>query len=109
MEPRETNLSIRQQGAVIVNGACVMRECEAAGIACISVDLRSKRAQISGVCGDLEGTPELMLSATAETLHLDETKDRESETLIGFNDFKGWRVFACDLSRYTLSVCLVRE
>jgi hypothetical protein len=107
MDPRETELSIRQQGAVIVNGAIVVRESP--DIACISVDLRSKRAQISGVCGDLEGTPELMLSASAETLHLDETKAMDEETLIGFPEFNGWRVFAADLSRYTLSVCLVRE
>lgn len=105
-EPKDVTLRITQQGAVRVNAAHIDRE--APGIACIYVDLHSKRAA-QPMVGSGEGEPPtLYFTADANTLHLDETKPRDSMTAVEFPEYVGWTVFACDgPARYTLGVVLV--
>src|SRR3990170_4797740 len=104
-ELKEVALRITEQGAVRVNAAHLHRASE--GIAAVYVDLHSKRAALVCTGGGDGEVPSVTLEADEHTLHVDETKPRESLTTIEFADYVDWRVFAADTGRYTLAVCLI--
>jgi len=103
---KEVALRVTQQGAVRVNVASIYRE--APGIVCIYVDLHSKRVDTPMVGGGANEPPTLFFSADEYTLHLDESKPRDSLTIVEFPEYVGWHVFAAERpGRYTASVVLV--
>lgn len=105
-EPKNVALRVKAQGAVRVNAAHVHRE--APGIVCIYVDLHSKHVEAPMVGGCDDEPPTLYFSAGEHALHLDESKPRDSMTIVEFPEYAGWHVFACDgPARYTLGVVLV--
>ena len=96
------------QGAVVVNIAHVMLAHD--DVALVHVDLKSKRAAMSGTFGSSDGAVGVSLMADENTTRLDESKDRDSFTEIEFPQFVGWNIFAVDgPSRYTLSVVFTRD
>ena len=106
VEPKNVTLLVTEQGAVRVNTAYVHRE--APGIVCIYVDLHSKRVEPPMVVDSNDQAPVLYFTAGEHALHLDDSKPRDSMTIVELPEYLGWRVFACDgPARYTLSVVLV--
>jgi len=104
---RPVKLDIAHQGAVRVSHAYGWRE--AAGIACIYVDLNSKRAEIAQTGWSLGEPPSVWVGANEDTLYVDEKVPRDELTEIQFPDYAGWSVFATDgPARYTLGVVLIR-
>lgn len=91
-------------GSIIVNSAYIHKA--AGGIACIYVDLHSKYAEVGCVGGGGEEPPLISLGRGKRTRFYSR---RKSDTIVEFVDFKGWKVFACEMGRYTLAVCLVTE
>ena len=105
-EPQDVAIRITEQGCVRVNAAHLHRAGN--GIVAVYVDLHSKRAVLSYTGSGYEDPPSVTLEADENTLHLDESKPRESTTTFDFPEYPGWRVFAADgPGRYTLAVCLV--
>ena len=105
-EPKEVAIRVTEQGAVRVNAAHLHRAGN--GIAAVYVDLHSKRAGLAWTGNGHDEAPSVTLEANEHTLHLDETKPRESTTTFEFPEYVGWRVFATDgPGRYTLAVCLI--
>ena len=94
-------LHIIEQGAVRVSAAYVYRE--APGIVCIYVDLHSKWVEVMAT-GSGDSLPLICLA------DLDETRPRNSLTILELPDYEGWELFACagPSPRYTLAVVLVR-
>ena len=103
-------IKITEQGAVRVNESPAIDYHE--NVKMLHVDLKSKRAQV-----DLFGTdwcvsepentshiPFVRLSATDETIHLDNSKDKSSVTELSFPDLAGWDIIFADVSRYTLTI-----
>ena len=99
------NIEILDQGCVKVNDGYVVKKCE--NIVAISVDLDTKYAEI--LMSSNHNNIELYLCATDTTLNLLEDKDKDSSTAISFPHYKGWKLFAADIHRYTLAVCLIKE
>ena len=104
-EIQETTIRVAEQGAVRANAAHIYRRSYR--IACVYLDLHSKWAVMDCTSSSDDGPPSIFLSADENTLHLDETHPRDKWTEVEFVDFVGWRVFASDSARYTVSVCLV--
>lgn len=105
-EPQEVAIRITEQGCVRVNAAHIHRTGN--GIVAVYVDLHSKRAMLCYTGSGDDEPPSITLKADENTLHLDESKPRESMTTFDFPEYPGWRVFAADVpGRYTLAVCLV--
>lgn len=94
-------------GAVRVSHAYVHMAAES--ILLVYIDMHSKRADLIGTFTAGDSTPGVMLGADEHTLHLDETKDREALTDVGFPTLKGWRIFCASAARYTVSVTLYKE
>ena len=107
-EPREIRTQILDQGSVVLTpGGIVYRESDE--IACICVDLVTKYARIAGYSSGGDEAPAIFLAATEDSLHLKPDVDRSDTTFLSFPDFAGWTIFIGDVSRYTLSVCLVKD
>lgn len=88
-------------GEILVNEATLMVDSPA--IAAISIDCRSKRPRL--LCsGSDENGPLVMLCRGDETLHADASTTHP--TIISFPGYAGWEVFAAEVAKYTLSVCL---
>jgi len=105
-EPKNVTLRVIEQGAVRVNAAHLHREAQ--GIVCIYVDLHSKYVEPPVVGGCDSEPPVLYFTAGEDALHLDDSKPRDSLTIVEFPEYVGWHVFACyGPARYTLSVVLV--
>lgn len=101
-------MQISLQGCVRVSHAYM--HAEADGIACIYVDLHSKRAMEPMLSCGPDQYPELYFTANEETMGLDGTKPRDSMTVVQFPEYLGWDIFACDgPRRYTVALTLVKK
>lgn len=101
---KPVRIKIIAQGAPLVNDAFEYRS--GPGIAAIIVDLKSKRCAVTGISGGDYG-PEIYIDALeGESLHLG---DEPGSTMISFPRYRGWEVFCADISKCTLSVCLIEE
>lgn len=100
--------TVIQQGAPVINGGCIIERSE--NLIAIEIDMKSKYCEVGlfthedpeNVCG-------LMIGANEDSLNLKEGIDKDTYTEIKFPNFKGFSVFAANLGRYTLSVCLIRD
>ena len=121
---RDTELIIKRQGAVRVNHAwchkldapidlSIIEAPPKPSIAVVEVDLHSKYAELmtysnGTILGDRQiNGPAFVLDAGANTMHL--SQQHEGWTEIVLPEFINWDVFCCDLSRYTLKVCLTSQ
>jgi len=105
-EMKNVNMQIVQQGAVRVHCACIERE--APGIVCMYIDLDSKRAELLMTSSGPGEAIEIYFIANEDTLYLDESKLRDTPTIIAFPDYKGWKIFCVEgPGRYTASLVLI--
>jgi hypothetical protein len=93
------------QGAVRVNQGHVFIKHD--DIVCVYIDLHSKRASVNSTSSG--SIPCVHLEAVEETLHVDESKPRELLTVLKFPEYAGWDIFSAKVSRYTLSICLIKR
>lgn len=99
--------AIKHKGAPIINEGYV-REI-GKNIVALEIDLKSKYCEVSCSFGGSDGTCGVYVNANERSLYLNEKVKQDEPTAIEFTDFVGWDVFACDIARYTLSVCLIRK
>lgn len=99
-------IEIIHQGCVKVNGGYIQED--SSNIACLYVDLGTKYAEIDATA-TYDERVDIFLSATELSMHLLEGKDEYDRTVVSFPEYKGWKLFAADIHRYTLAVCLIKE
>jgi hypothetical protein len=97
---------ITEQGAPVLNRAWIVQD--ATWIVALEIDLRSKHCAIAAYSGD-DKTETIWLGTTEESLHLHQRKKRDALTGVTFPRWADWEIFAADISRYTLRVCLVKR
>ncbi len=96
---------ISTQGAILVNYAYVHEWGN--DVCAIAVDMRSKRGEIISDGCDDDNLPMVIVEAVEESVHLKRGVDRMAPTVIVFPQFKGWTVWASNISKYTIYICLV--
>jgi hypothetical protein len=108
---KPVKIMVDVQGGPCVNEGWVIAQGD--DLAAIEIDLLTKRCVVEctacipyGETGQL--IPSVVIGADENTLHIDEDL-RDSPTHIVFPEYAGWRVWAADIARYTLSLCLIRE
>ena len=99
--------TIKTQGSPLINGGYVRETGE--NIVALEIDLKSKYCEISCSFGGSDGTCGVWIEANERSLNLNKEVKRGAPTIIEFTDFSGWEVFAGNIGRYTLSVCLIRK
>jgi len=102
------NIIVEQQGEVIVNDGIVYRKYD--DIVALEIDLHSKHAEISATGGSPDGET-IILEANENTMHINKMEGEiwEKYTILKFPDYRGWTLFASELSRYTLYVVFTRN
>jgi hypothetical protein len=104
-ETGEVRCVVNHQGAPIINGAVLTRESK--DIVFIKVDCNSKYCKVVGhFSGDSCG---IYVSANERSLNLKNDVDRDEPIRLTFPDFAGWEVFATNVSRYTILICLIKN
>ena len=104
LQAKNCRIKIGKHGAVMVRDASIAYENEA--VACISVDLVTKYAEVSGTVQ--ASHPQVWLVASPSSVYVAGHVSRDEITIVVFHDYPGWRVFsALDAARYTLQVVLV--
>lgn len=102
----EVAIEIIHQGCIKVNGGYIKED--SSNIVCLYVNLVTKYAEI-GATANYDGRVDIFLSPTEQSIHLLEGKEEFDWTVISFPEYKGWKLFAADIYRYTLAVCLVKD
>jgi len=105
---KSINFNIEHQGAVVINDCWILAEGK--DVVALDIDLKSKYGEVFATgssCNNSKTYPAVILSATDRSLHLDESVGRDELTTVIFIDYPEWTVWASDIGRYTLSVCLV--
>jgi len=100
-EETQVNMEI-DPGIVGVNYGIVHRDSEL--VKALLVDLSTKYAEVSMT--SYERGPVVYLEADENALH--KTGDK-GLTAIDFVDFPDWRIFCCQVSKYVLTVCIIRD
>jgi hypothetical protein len=107
MKPRPTRINV-VPGRVGVEGATLFARSQS--MALLTIDLRTKHAEAKG---DMErdGHPAITIGTQLRgTLYLAPGVERGLYTDIALLDFgPEWRVFACEVSRYSCCVALWRR
>ena len=104
--PKYVDIRIVERGAPVVDNGIVYRKGKT--VVALALNMRSKYCTVCAKCGISDGIPGIIIEATDESLHLDNTK-KGADTFIEFPEYKGWSVHSADGGRYTVSVCLVRD
>lgn len=100
-------ININHQGAPIVN--CGFIKEASKNIVALEIDLKSKYCEVQSVSGG-EGEPcSIFIVATRQSVSLNKNHKKYDPTEIEFTDFIGWDIFTCNLTRYTLKVCLIKN
>lgn len=108
-ERRQIIVEVRQQGAPVVNVDTAHLHAGGGDCVAILVDMRSKRCEIITADADEDGIPTVYFQATDGSLHLDESKNRDSFTVIALPEFKGWDFFLAEGGgRYTVRLVLTK-
>jgi len=92
-----------EQDVVHVNAIDVLAESDRCIV--LEADLRAKHAIAGAVWDDDDGTFGLMIDADSDTLHVEPAV---GWTKIVFRGLPGWRVACAEVSKYTLTVTLLR-
>ena len=101
-----TAVTVVSAGRVVVNKTAAIFK-KSKNIVLLYVDMATKYAEAS--CYVSSDYPGVMLTATTHTLHVDKTKPDDADTYIEFRMYPGWDVFATNIGRYTMAVCLVKR
>lgn len=104
---RPVDVRILVPGAVVVEVGRL--RASSPDVVAIEVSLHSKYAGVSGIGGGDDCAPNVALEATERTLRLSETAFRDEDTFIEFPEYIGWDVFAAEVAKSTLRVCLTRR
>ena len=104
---QELKIEFECQGAVRVDSAYI--DIVAKDIMAVTVSLHTKNADISCYMSGIDGTVGIGFEANEETIYVDETKDRDLDTIIHFPDLKGWRLWSASTGRYDCCVCFIKE
>ena len=102
------SIDIKIQGGPILSDIYGYIETKGKNIVAIEIDLKSKYCDVDYTIHGSDGDCGIGIVATEESLHINKKK-KEVATEIYFPEFNGWYIWATNLSRYTLYVCLVRE
>jgi hypothetical protein len=103
------SFKIRHQGGPLVNDnniACVVAEGD--NFVAFEIDMQTKRAIVLGSGCDEDEQPSLHLGIDENSVHFSEG-ERDQDTEILFKNYPNYRVFAAEINRYTLKVCLFKE
>lgn len=100
--------TIIQQGAPVINSGYIVEQSE--NLIAIEIDMKSKYCEVAlfthkdpeNICG-------LMIGTNEDSLNLKEDAAKDTYTEIEFTNFKGFRIFAANIGRYMLSVCLIKD
>lgn len=101
---KTTPIKVRK-GEIVCNRKEAVIMARYKNFAALIVDLKSKYAQVCG--SSVDDYCGVILDATKDTLFTDK-KRKNLFTEISFPEFVGWRVFAAEVSKYTLKVCLMK-
>ena len=105
MEPsdwKKIDFEVVRQGKPVVNDAWLVYRSDTVNM--VEIDLKSKWCQVGYTAGTNVG-----IEATDRSNQLDETWEDDS-TEISFPRYqRGWRIWVCELNRYTLRICFVCE
>lgn len=74
----------------------------------ISIDLKAKRAIICSTGGDEKDIPNIWLSHTEGTLHLNK-RAKSDITELSFPEFKGYTIMCSEISKYTLTITFIKR
>lgn len=105
MKMKRTKIKITEQGGPVVNSAYIVAVGN--GVVAVDVDLSSKYCVMHTMQYGCGGDVEIGIGADKYTLHQKRGKEN-IPTRFTLPDFKGWTIHSTDISRYTLSVCLVK-
>jgi hypothetical protein len=99
-------VKIVTQGGPVVNDGWIV--ASGPDIAAVDIDLSSKYCVVEATSGSHDGlAPMVYIGADKNSLHL--KKGREAKTTeIALPQYKGWQIWMSELSRYTLSICLIK-
>jgi len=95
-------------GAIKINRIWI--EYQNDEVCLVLADLKSKYADISYHGMSTQGkvsTPMVGLGAAKHTLYINK-RLRNYDTEIHFKSLIGWKIFASNVGRYTLSICFVK-
>lgn len=105
MKTKKANIKIMQQGAPVVKGGIVI--IEGKNIIAMLIDLKSKHCAFGGATGGDDSAPGVLVDATPDSMNLHKT-NHNTTTEIVFPDYMDWNVFAVNIVKYTMSVCLIK-
>lgn len=107
---KSVKIKIERQGAPMVNTKNAIVQAMGKGIVAIYVDLRSKYCEVDCLSTSRNDKYEaILIGATADSTNLKRNVHRDECTKIYLPEYKGWRIFCCALTRYTLRICLVKK
>lgn len=105
MNFKPVKIKVFMQGKVVVNSGIVYKQGK--NVVALEIDLKSKYCEVCMITGGSEGQVGLVIGPTPRSLYLNRRYKRE-ETWVEFPEFKGWNIWAADIARYTLRVCLIK-
>lgn len=100
-------LRVDLQGAPVVNDAHVFKGGDE--VVLVYVDLKSKYCTIGMGCYGTDRSPGLYINSDENCTNLNKGEGVESFTKITFPEFIGWDIFADAISKYTISICFVKN
>lgn len=107
---KTVKIKIERQGAPLVHTDNAVVEVKAKNIVAICVDLRSKYCEVDCLSTSRDDRHEaILIGATADSTNLKKNVPTDEDTKIYFPEYKGWKIFCCSLTRYTLRVCLIKK
>lgn len=96
--------TVEQKGAVITTRPARLPYSE---VQAVCIDLTSKYADVYTIGADDDGTgsvPIVHLFANERTIKLNEKVSRDAQTVLRFDDYKGWTIISATVTKYTLTV-----
>ena len=98
---------ITKQGSPVVNVGCVVSRSK--NLCAVEIDMLSKHCEITSTFGsNPAGTIGINVGANRNSLYLMRGKKKSEDTSIEFPAFTGWRIFSCEIVRYTMRICFLR-
>lgn len=106
MEKKQIKIKTLNQGKPIINHG--VEFVKTSKMILLVVDLESKYCVVSATGGG--DYPSVFIDSTNDSLHLKKLKRGENPlTLIEFPEYKGWMCWMAEISKYTLSVLLLKQ
>lgn len=73
------------------------------------LDLNTKHCEIDFTSGGGDDLVRIYISASDRSIQLKKGKDKDDPTTIELTDSLGWDIFAVELTKWSLRVCLVKK